>query len=437
MAIFKGFFTLKKKAYKKAVNGYVPKSVTIPLAQDSNVECIPIVKEGDRVEEGELIATLKNQSLVSNIYSSVPGTVESFLLSPTPDGFYSKAVKIKTGGKFKFLGKKKSEIDINSFSSEQIIESLQKAGILNTFYASKIELLYSQIQKCVLNHKNLLVVRLFDEDVTRISDSLLSEFFLDKILEGTEIICKALGAKGVIFVLDNKFPKKEEIKISSDFRIVQVDSKNYPNGFYEQIISQVKKTFTEEPYKNLSKNDLFVDSSTLLEVFRCVKYNMPVVDRYVHVSGECISFSGMIKVCIGTTFESLAEQCGGFVKKPGAIIVNGLLLGSSSSSLKSTVTKYVKSVSFLPVIRKPLQHNSECIHCGNCRKVCPLFLSPDVLYRHASGGQGAQIEYLKSAKICSNCGLCNSYCPSRLPISQKILELKNKLQKKEELNESK
>ena len=39
MTEFKGFFSLKKKAYKRAVNGDIPKSVIIPLRQDFKEDC--------------------------------------------------------------------------------------------------------------------------------------------------------------------------------------------------------------------------------------------------------------------------------------------------------------------------------------------------------------------------------------------------------------
>ena len=55
-------------------------------------------------------------------------------------------------------------------------------------------------------------------------------------------------------------------------------------------------------------------------------------------------------------------------------------------------------------------------------------LSPDILYRHMIGGKPAEPDYLKTAVLCSNCGLCNTVCPSRLSISQLISELKNKIQ---------
>lgn len=437
MTFFKGFFTLKKKAYKKAVNGYVPKSVLIPLAQDSKIECNPVVKIGDKVEEGSLIGLLNDENVDYKIYSSVPGTVENIELCPTPNGSYSKAVKIKTGGKFNFLGKNKASTEWKSLTSFTIRNLIKEYGIINTFNTNFSKNLYASIEDFINSKGKFLVFRLFDDDVTRITDSLLANFYLDKILEASEILLKSTDAKGILFIVDKTFSETDKIKSDFPFEVISVDSKLYPNGFKEQIILEVQKKAKNSVFKEISKNDLFIDSSTACEVFRCVKYNMPVIDRFVHVSGECIHFSGLLKVSIGTSLRSLAEQCGGFVKQPAAIIINGLILGFSATNLDCPITKKVKSVSFLPLIRKPFQTESQCIRCGNCRRNCPLELSPDVLYRHAIGGQVAQIEYLKSSLLCTSCGLCNAFCPSRLPISQRILELKKKMQQKEVKNEKK
>ena len=56
MISFPNIHTLKKSAYKKSVNGFIPKSVLIPVRQDLNGECELLVKIGDHVQEGELIA---------------------------------------------------------------------------------------------------------------------------------------------------------------------------------------------------------------------------------------------------------------------------------------------------------------------------------------------------------------------------------------------
>ena len=140
------------------------------------------------------------------------------------------------------------------------------------------------------------------------------------------------------------------------------------------------------------------------------------------MNGDCIPASGILKVAVGTTFRMLAEQCGGFVKSPEGIIVNGMISGVSSGTLDAPVTKYVKSVTFIPKMQCPDQRQTVCIRCGNCRRACPAKLSPDIIYRYIRNGMIASEDYLASAEFCSDCGLCNSVCPSRLPLSQRIYE---------------
>ena len=120
----------------------------------------------------------------------------------------------------------------------------------------------------------------------------------------------------------------------------------------------------------------------------------------------------------------LAEQCGGLKRPPAAVIVNGLMLGSFAASLDAPVTKYVKSVLFLPMHRIFDRREMSCVRCGECRIVCPRALAPDILYRHATGGAEAPKEYIESAALCSGCGLCNSVCPSRLSISQAVKRIR-------------
>lgn len=429
MINFTGFYTQKLKSYKKSVNGFLPNNVIIPLMQDGKFECEALVKPGDKVSEGQLIASLQRDSSKYNsyIYSPVPGVVEGVELIATPNGHYSKSIRIKVCGSFSYLGKKSKITNWKSFSPAGLTREIAEKGILNTFVTSSPELLANKIDEVANSKSKLLVVRLFDDDPSRICDSLISNMFLTEVLEGVEITSKAMDARGIVFVVDEDFVIPEDFKTSIPFIVVPVNSKMYPIGFVHEICKAIKRFTKELPFASIKKTDLFTDASTMLEVCKSIKYSKPVIDKFVHVSGECIPSAGFLNVALGTTLRFLAEQCGGFIKNPAAIIINGLIVGTSANDLDIPITKSVKSVAFLPSKRKPNQKHSECIRCGNCRRVCTMGLSPDVLYRHMIGGKPAEPNYLRSAVLCSNCGLCNSVCPARLSISQLITELKNTL----------
>jgi Na+-translocating ferredoxin:NAD+ oxidoreductase RnfC subunit len=56
---------------------YRPKRVTIPLKQHIGVPSQPVVKTGDRVQRGDLIAQIPEGKLGANIHASISGRVEA------------------------------------------------------------------------------------------------------------------------------------------------------------------------------------------------------------------------------------------------------------------------------------------------------------------------------------------------------------------------
>lgn len=431
MKIFPNIHTLKKASYKKCVNGFIPRTVLIPLSQDFEDECKPLVKSGDVVKEGSLIGESdfsSKRGFPLKIYSPIPGTVKDIELCVCPNGRVSRAVRINLGGSFSFLGKKNPPNDYTLFTRTSLIREIAEKGILNSFYSFKPTLLADDLKNASKETNPILVVRLFDEDSSRLTDSLLSRLYINEIMKGSFIASKALGATGIIFACEKDFEKPKEFsddeesvkKQNVPFSFVAVNQKKYPSGYRNQLLSSCRSFFKKEPFSSVQKNSLFTDSSTMLELYRTITFGFPSIERYVLVSGECLHATGLIKVVIGTTLKELSEECGGFVKEPGAILINGYVSGFSVANLSVPITKYVKSVAFIPKRKVPDQRMSVCVNCGSCRRVCPEKLSPDIIYKHITENLDVYSCYKESAKFCSNCVLCNSTCPARLPLSQII-----------------
>ena len=57
-----------------------------------------------------------------------------------------------------------------------------------------------------------IIVRLFDEDPYRVTDSLISKFYFDQLVKGARILAKAINAKGIVFAIDQKFADKDIFK---------------------------------------------------------------------------------------------------------------------------------------------------------------------------------------------------------------------------------
>ncbi len=412
--------------FSHSVRAFLPKNVTIPFRQAAEDEYFCGFKEGDSVKEGQVIASPKIDFDGANIHSSVPGKIVSISQCTLPDGTLGKAAVISTEGSFSYLGKKNQVSSWDFLSSSSLLEEFKVKGIVNTFGRKSFPL-SSQIRKCKKENGKFVVVRMFDEDPSRFTDSFLSEKFFKEVVEGSLIVAKAFDARGIIFVFPNTFPFEidEKDMKGSRFFSLKVDSSKYPVGLMSTLIEQIHlyaKESGETFLQEVDKNCIFLDPSTSLSVFDAIVYGIPLVERYVHVFGSCLKSAGIFKVRVGSSIKSLVEQCGGFTKSPEKIIINGMIRGTSVGSLDVPVTKSVKSISFSSSSFSSFISQGEllCVRCGKCRKVCPSSLQPDLLYRHSIEGYPLQKEILETSIKCFQCNLCSSFCPSRLPLSTSI-----------------
>lgn len=420
------------KNYKTSQNSFISKEFLVPLEQENQINYKNIVQKDDIVKEGQVIAVSTNSSKsrkfsedLTFIHSPVPGKVLDIIPVYTSSGKQNFAVKIKFGGEFSYLGKKNTEKSIEDLSSSQIINELIEKGVINTYNLRKIENPGLQIKNN--SYKNL-VIRLFDEDSFRYTDSLVAKIYTNEIVKGAQILAKAMNCYGILFVIDQKFENKEKLENFniSNLRILQVKTKKSPCGTQKQIEQAFKKSGIKKTSNlDITKNDFFTDSSTLYEVYKAVICSTPSVSHLVHFSGNCLYSSCLLDVKIGTTLKDIVNQIGGFAKEPSVIVINGLIYGNSVESLNVPITKSVKSVEFISKTKITDNQIYSCVNCGNCRYICPSKISPDVLYSYAVNFKEIP-EVLKNTVLsCEECGICNTVCPARLPLTKTISYLKD------------
>ena len=154
------------------------------------------------------------------------------------------------------------------------------------------------------------------------------------------------------------------------------------------------------------------------------------MSQSVHFTGNCIPASCFLNVRLGFTLGEIIEQLGGFLKTPGAIIINGKICGSSVNWLDVPVTKAVKSIEFVSKINTTDSQVYSCVKCGECRHNCPVGIAPDMLYEYVLKYTPMPQEFINTATLCINCGKCNTVCQARIPLCQVITMLKDKIDEK-------
>lgn len=415
--------------FTASVRSFLPKYVVQPLnhSKDSDITCI--IRQGDSVSEGQTVGECARKSGLL-LHSSIPGTVDSLVTCPLPDGHVGKAVRIRLSGSFSFLGKPLRENSWKDKTPGQLKSVFLEKGVINTF--GEPVSLSKSLERRRSGDGGFLVVRMFDEDPSRSTDSFVARAMTKEVVQGAYIIAKSMSADGVIFVC----PAKESLDIDTaaknflDLPYVCISANNsrYPAGYKQNLINTIRensRNLSNQMFAKVNHNSVFVDPGTSVAAYEAVVFGKPCLEQFVHVTGNCLRSAALFRVRLGTPIENLVTQCGGFKKRPGKIIVNGIICGTAISDLATPVTKYVKSVSFVPAAEFMDSRISACIRCVRCRTICPEGLYPDLMFLHRTGGKSPGPELLATADLCSFCALCNSVCPARLPLSQTISLLRS------------
>ncbi|MBL7006678.1 MAG: 4Fe-4S dicluster domain-containing protein, partial [Spirochaetia bacterium] len=98
------------------------------------------------------------------------------------------------------------------------------------------------------------------------------------------------------------------------------------------------------------------------------------------------------------------------------------------SLLKNIVSKFLSQEQNIGEIFKTdnIYENKPCQKCLKCVSICPEELTPFMLSAISERGSLKEAMELQIDR-CSECGLCSSTCPSRIPIMQNIQKLKKEL----------
>ena len=319
MRYVNNFVNSERQPFSSALGAFLSSFATVPFSQSDEGELDCCVKEGDVLSEGQLIARQKNSDF--KLHSPIPGRIEKIQDCALPNGKTSKACIVKLEGEFSFLGKKLTERNWNSLSSEEILLKLSELGVVNTF--CKPLSLANQIKNSDLKKNRFVVFRMFDEDPSRMTDSFIAENYTREVILGCKIIAKAFDAEGVILIMSEK--AKFDFNLSDSFEnfpylLLKIETSKYPCGFAENLVELVKKSAKSKKVKIEKNSDLdfskvnhkciFIDSETAYSAWEALAFNKPVLERFVHFTGNCLKSAAMFKVKIGTPVKYLVEQCG-------------------------------------------------------------------------------------------------------------------------------
>lgn len=411
---------LKKTADCPIVSLPLPDRVILHVSQHKGAPAKPIHKITDIVKCGEKIAAAGG-FVSSPVHASISGKVIGVGSFLHPMGIPSQAIVIERD--------KEAEETVYKYEDglqlpkEEIMRRIQECGVVGLGGAT-----FPTHVK--LTTKETSIVDTVILNGAECEPALTTDYRMmlehpEEIINGLRLIMKVLGvSKGIIAVENNKPQAIEKLDslLKDDKEIfVQPLITKYPQGGEKQLIAACTGREVPSGKLPLDVGVVVANVTSAAYISYGVNYQIPLMERVVTLSGNCVKNPGNYLVRLGTTVADLIKFAGGLkedvpLKK---IIMGGPMMGFALFNLNVPIIKGTGGILCWDEEEAKIYEPKSCLRCGRCEKACPMGLQPYLINKCAEHKAWNEAEKLNILD-CMECGSCAFTCPATLPIVQNI-----------------
>lgn len=421
----------------------IPKRVFISMNQHLGMPAVPVVKKGDPVRVGQLIA--EPAGFVSApVHASVSGIVADVASYPDFMGKKVLTVVIDTEGDQWLDGIDWSPEIRHEITDtpQEIFKKISASGIVGlggAAFPTHVKLTPLEGMK-----PEYLILNGAECEPYLTSDYRLMLEHGQEVLVGGEMMRRVLGnnVTGIISIEDNK-PKAISLmqRLTSNYlqwKVIPL-KKRYPQGGEKQLIDAVLGRKVPSFALPISTGAVVQNVGTAFAVYEAVQKNKPLISNVLTVSCTDRSIQKNYRFRTGTPIREILTAAGA-MEKDGTLlpqfakVVNGgPMMGKPVVYLDGPVMKSTSGLLLFTEKETKRKNPGECIRCSKCFQVCPMRLQPYLLYQLALAGRTEELE-ANRVFDCIECGCCLYSCPAYLPLLDQIrlaknVSLKNKRKK--------
>ena len=389
------------------------KNVTLSTAMHIGRPSIPVVKAGDHVCVGTLVAKAA-EGLSSPVYSSVSGNVVGISEILVSNGSKVPAIVIDPDGE--------GTVDENIAppvidDKESLIEAIKASGVVGLggagfpTYAKfatdkKIEYLVVNGAECepyITSDTHTMLER--SHEIAYAIDVLVKYFNIEKVVIGVE---------------KNKpdaIKKMEEIASKGSNISVCALPSRYPQGGEKVLVYSTTGRKIGAGKLPIDVGCVVCNCTTLAALGNYFENGMPLVEKCITVDGSAVKTPKNVIAPIGVSVGDVFEFCGGFSGDPGKVLYGGPMMGISIPDLNQPVLKQTNALIALNEKDAAPRKETACIQCGTCLRNCPMGISATEVIRAYNKGEYERLEKLGS-NLCMECGSCAYNCPANRPLVQ-------------------
>lgn len=420
-------FEGKELSKEKPVKELLPKGeLVFPVSQHIGAPAKPVVKAGDMVLRGQVIAEAGG-FVSSPIHSSVSGKVKKIEPRRVAVGDLVNSIIIESDGEMK-EAEFQETANVTLLSKEEIIEKVKNAGVVGmggAGFPTHVKLSPKEPDKI-----DYVIANCAECEPYLTSDYRRMMENPEQLVEGMKIVLQLFPkAKGVFGVENNKMDCIEKLRgiIKDDPRLEVAElMTKYPQGGERQLIYAVTGRAINSGMLPADAGCIVDNVETLVAVYNAVRHGRPVMHRIFTVTGDAVNDPRNFYVCTGSNFQDILNAAGGCKTQPEKMIAGGPMMGFALFGLDIPVTKTSSALLCMTKDEVAACAPTPCINCGRCVDACPELLIPSRLAKFSDHGEKDMFDKWNGME-CVECGSCSFICPARRQLAQSIKTMKKNI----------
>ena len=418
-----------------------PAEIYVPLGQHLGKPAAPVVKKGDYVRQGQLLAA-GSGFISAPVHSPLSGKVVKLVKGPVVGGTTADLIVIQPGEPDPPKptdAAADAATDVASapaltsapillpplhpatVTGPQIIERVREAGIVGqggAAFPTAVKLSPppdKPIDWMIINGAEC------EPYLTRDFRLMLER--PDDIVEGILLIGRALGGEVRLGIgIENNKPeairvmREAIVKRQAAIEVFELKTK-YPQGGEKMLIDAALGRKVPPGALPMAVGCVIQNVGTALAIRDAVILGEVPRLAVLTVSGRGVKEPKNLQVIIGTPLRDVLAYCGGVTADACRVVVGGPMMGFAAYSLEAPVVKATSGILVLSQDEVKEPRETPCLNCGRCGLACPVNLLPSRLARLA------ELKRFEAARdlgieVCMECGTCAFTCPAHKPLVQ-------------------
>ena len=393
--------------------------LSLPLRQHAGARSEVVVRTGQEVQRGQLLARAVEDSAVP-LHAPATGRIVRIQAQPDFAGGTVEVIDLATLGgdtQEEIIGR---ALDAERCSADELLAAIRDAGIVGQGgegRATHLRLRRAREQGgCVL-----VINGIEGEPAFARVPALLTEY-ANGVITGMAMMAKVLGTRQTVLAVEtpDATAAQKLLAVAPEALrpALQILEPRYPQGAAALLVRVLAKRRADGQQSFAASEAVVFSLATIAEVGRLLSSGRVQTDLLLSLAGDGLREPGNFRVPLGTPVD-FALAWAGAAADLARVLAGGPMRGRALGKLSRPILK--AATGFMATAAgsvAQLPETKACIRCGECVAVCPVQLHPAELGLLARRGEVETMVGDWHLPRCIECGCCSYVCPSHIPLAQ-------------------